>query len=274
MHKKTERHIPIKDGERPLLECLREHIGLSNQQLKRVLQNGAVWLETGHGIQRVRRAKRLLQPGETLHVYYDPRVQAETPPAAQLITDEGDYSIWNKPSGMYSQGSKWGDHCTLYRWAEKNLLPQRSAFIVHRLDRAACGLMILAHSKGIAAKFSAMFQCHEIHKQYRARVAGIVDPATLPMEITTPIDDRPARSIVIASVTDEQTGTSTLEVSIETGRKHQIRRHLAEMGHPIIGDRLHGEIHTDLDLQLCSAKLGFTCPLTGEEREYTLTDCP
>jgi len=91
---------------------------------------------------------------------------------AILVEDCGDYSIWNKPSGMLSQGSKWGDHCTIYRWVEKNLQPERAAFVVHRLDRAATGLILLAHKKSVASQFSRLFEKREIYKRYLVKVKG------------------------------------------------------------------------------------------------------
>ncbi len=51
------------------------------------------------------------------------------------------------PYGMLSQGSKWSDHCTIARFAQQHLTPERPVFIVHRLDRAATGLILIAHSK-------------------------------------------------------------------------------------------------------------------------------
>ena len=123
-------------------------------------------------IQRLRRAKKLLNTKEILHFYYDESVLSSEVAPAVLVKDLGEYSIWNKPSGMLSQGSKWGDHCTINRWAEKNLQPERSAFIVHRLDRAANGLIILAHKKSVANQFSKLFELRQIDKRYQAEVEG------------------------------------------------------------------------------------------------------
>ncbi len=269
-----EKHITIESEGRILIDSLSEHTACGKQQLKRLLQNGGVWLETTHrngvpSIERIRRAKKQLKQGDTVHVYFNEKVQAEKPPVAELIADEGDYSIWNKPSGMYSQGSKWGDHCTVYRWAEKNLQPQRPAFIVHRLDRAANGLIILAHKKTVAAKFSALFEHHQISKLYRAVVEGRVD-VQLPHAIKNKLDGKNAISKIIGIKINAQGNTSEVEIAIETGRKHQIRRHLSGMGHPIAGDRLYGAKNIEIDLQLSSIRLEFVCPVTLEQKTYCL----
>ena len=121
---------------------------------------------------RLRRAKRPLKSGDELHLYYDPKVQAEVPPAPTMIADVGGYSVWRKPYGMRSQGSKWGDHCTIMRWAEQHLEPERTSFTVHRLDLAANGLILVAHSKKIAGALGSLFQAREIEKRYRAIVKG------------------------------------------------------------------------------------------------------
>ena len=267
-----ESHIVISSADKTALQHLAENTSLSKQKLKAAMTNGSVWLESAIGIHRLRRAKKILSKHDTLHLYYDAKIQHSKPPAAELIADEGEYSIWNKPGGMYSQGTKWGDHCTIYRWAEQHLKPQRPAFLVHRLDRAACGLIILAHSKKTAAAFSRLFQTRNIQKKYKAIVAGALNPETMPYIIASEIDGKPALSrIVELQALDNNMTMVTIE--IETGRKHQIRRHLSQSGHPVIGDRLYGSKQSDenlpmKNLQLQSIYLKFNCPLTNEIREY------
>ena len=238
---KFEEHIRAEESTQTTLACLSASLDLSNQQIKKLMQNGAVWLESSHGINRVRRAKKNIKQGETLHVYYNAEIQAAQPPEAMLVADEDDYSIWNKPGGMYSQGTKWGDHCTIYRCAEQNLEPQRQAFIVHRLDKAANGLIIIAHKKSIAAKLSSMFEKREIHKKYRAVVEGVLDEVILPYEIKNELDNKLAISEIISLKIDQKKQRTVVDINIKTGRKHQIRRHLSQMGYPIVGDRLYGE---------------------------------
>ena len=199
-------------------------------------------------------------------------------PEAQLICDEGDYSIWNKPSGMLSQGSKWGDHCTINRWVEKVLKPERPAFVVHRLDRAASGLIIVAHKKTVAAQFSRMFQAREIEKHYQVKVQGdfsltFPESITTKKTITESIDEKAAISHVYfmkyhgIKVDDE----SLLKMHIETGRKHQIRKHLLNIGFPVIGDRLYGTSTSskkEKDLQLKAVYLEFVCPVSNEIKSF------
>ncbi len=233
-----EVHVQIESPEDSSTDLLQQASELSRQRIKLAMTQGAVWVTRGRNTQRLRRAKRVLRVGDEVHLYYDAAILAEIPPEPTLIADVGGYSVWNKPCGLRSQGSKWGDHCTLVRWAERHLQPERSAFTVHRLDRAANGLMLVAHAKGIAAAFSKLFRDRAVQKHYRAMVAGDFSKHSDPMRVEQPIDEKEAISeISLVQVIDDGS-RSLVDVRIETGRKHQIRRHLAELGHPIIGDRL------------------------------------
>jgi tRNA pseudouridine32 synthase/23S rRNA pseudouridine746 synthase len=266
-----EAHVLIESPEDSSVDLLQQSTGLSKQRIKHAMTQGAVWITRGRSTQRLRRAKRALRVGDEIHLYYDARILAEIPPEPTLIADVGGYSVWSKPCGLRSQGSKWGDHCTLVRWAERHLQPQRSAFTVHRLDRAANGLMLVAHSRSIAAALSALFQKREIEKRYRALVAGDFSEQPDPIRLERPIDGRKATSEFSLLQVIDDGSRSLVDVRIETGRKHQIRRHLAELGYPIIGDRLYGVGEEDgVDLQLTAYLLAFRCPVNDERVQYRL----
>ena len=285
---KYELHLAVKQAEQTALDLLKKAftdngLSLSRQKIKQAMQKGCVWLERNNQqgkpfIQRLRRAKKVIGVGDTLHCYYDEDVLNAQPPEAKLVSDRGDYSIWNKPSGMLSQGSKWGDHCTINRWAERHLQPERPAFIVHRLDRAASGLIILAHKKTRANQFARLFRNHKIEKHYRASVVG--DFSTLDLSekkhktITESIDGKAALTHITFLNYDKKTHSSLLDVHIKTGRKHQIRKHLSGLGYPIIGDRLYGNVRDDcnLDLQLKSVLLRFICPVSDELVTFALPE--
>lgn len=253
------------------VELIADNTDLSKQKIKRAMQAGSVWQSQGKSAKRLRRASKKLKTGDQIYIYYDEQLINMAIPEPHVVADEGKYSVWFKPYGLLSQGSKWGDHCTINRWAETKLLPQRPAFVVHRLDRAARGLMLIAHSKGAAAKLSELFQKREIDKQYSAIVKD-----KFPSEVTqlnTSIDGKKAVSIISRTSYDSEQNLSLLNVKIETGRKHQIRKHLSEFGFPIVGDRLYGDggkEFSGVDLQLCSKKLAFICPLSGAEKDYRL----
>lgn len=267
-----EFHIAITDPSRSLIEQLESATDLGRQQLKQAVDKGVLWLERGKTTRRLRRIKSPLKTGDTLHFYYNAEVLAQVVEPAQLISDQGDYSVWYKPFGMHSQGSKWGDHTTVTRSVEKQT--QRTAFLIHRLDRAATGLMLIAHKKTTAALLAALFAERRIEKRYLAIVEGLYPALGNSVTLDTPIDGKPSISHVQTLEQDTRNNRSLLGVHIETGRKHQIRRHLAESGYPIVGDRLHGNA-TDSDtdnLQLCSYSAKFICPVSGQTQHFTLPD--
>ena len=270
MYKRFHARLEVTESGRVAVDLLSQATGLSKQQVKRAMTSGAVWLSNGAKARRVRRAKTVLKPGDSVDLYYDERVLAIQPPAPGLIADEGAYSVWYKPFGMLAQGSKWGDHSAITRAAEKAMSPERPALVVHRIDRAATGLMLLAHQKKAAAGLSGLFQRRAVEKIYRAKVHGKVEIPYGGLTVVTPIDGREASSMVELVAYDEARNCSLVDVDIETGRKHQIRIHLAGIGHPIIGDRLYGNGDGSADLQLAAYRLAFVCPLSGLPKRYQL----
>lgn len=249
---------------------LDQNCSLSKSQIKTVMHKGAVWLTQGKKTARLRRAKKQLSAGQTLHMYYNEEALRDDFVKPTLVEDCGEYSIWNKPSGMMSQGSKWGDHSTIARYAEIELNPQRSAFIVHRLDRATQGLILVAHRKNAVRQLTKMFEQRQVTKKYQAVVAGQLEQMA---EFTQEIDGRSAYTKARSLSHDSSANMSLLDVEIGSGRKHQIRRHLSEAGMPIIGDRLYGKapVNNDIDLQLCAYFLNYQCPITNIEKTIEIT---
>jgi len=281
---RIEKHITVECTGSTVIGMLSEHCDtISNKKLKLALQYGAVWLTSGSTTNRIRRAKKLLSPGEELHLYYDDAILFNEVKAATLVADEGDYSVWSKPCGMYSQGTKWGDHSAICRWVElqglsMNDLPQRSTFLVHRLDRATQGLILVAHHKKMASMLAGLFEQRQIQKQYRAKISGELPKHLMGTTLSEALDGRTAKTRILKSVFNAERNESTLTLLLETGRKHQIRKHLAGIGKPIIGDRLYGsggevgEASVLPDLQLVSCLLSFICPVTHEKKCYQLPE--
>ncbi len=249
--------------------CLAHNFPLSKAQIKLVMQKGAVWLTDKGKTKRLRRAKTQLSSGQELHLYYNEAALSDDFSHPTLIADCGDYSLWYKPSGMMSQGSKWGDHSTIARFAELNLSPQRPAFLVHRLDRATQGIIVVAHSKRGVRELTGLFEQRKITKKYQAVVQGYFDGVR---EYKTDIDGRSAYTKASLLRYDIDTEYSLVDVEIGTGRKHQIRRHLSDDGFAIVGDRLHGDAdgNTECDLQLCAYSLAFECPLLNKKQQFVV----
>lgn len=270
---RIETHVTVESTGKSAVDLLQAAAGLSRQRIKLAMTQGAVWLTRGRNTRRLRRARRALKEGDELHLYYDDEILAEVPPAPSLVADVGEYSVWFKPRGLRSQGSKWGDHCTVVRWAEQHLLPERTGFTVHRLDRAASGLILVAHSKKTAADLSAIFRSRKIEKRYSVTVHGDFSVHADPLRIDTDIDGKRAVTEFRLLDVSADKAHSHVEASIQTGRKHQIRRHLAELGHPVLGDRLYGSGEADgVDLALVAILLAFRCPVSGQKVEYRLQE--
>jgi hypothetical protein len=147
--------------------------GLSKIRVKDAMQKGAAWLTSKRGKRRrIRRATTAVVPGDRLALYYDAAILAAKPPRARMVADRRDYSVWFKPAGLMTQGTDFGDHCCLLRQVDVFFRSRRPVFPVHRLDREAAGILLLAHSKSAAAKLSRLFRNRSIAKHYRAEVLG------------------------------------------------------------------------------------------------------
>lgn len=273
-----ELHIPIENTELSTLQLLAQQCDLSgnklsNNELKQAIHKGALWVTRGKSTNRLRRIKKALNLKDTLHFYYNQQVLQQEPPEAQLIADNKDYSVWYKPYGMLSQGSKWSDHCTIARYVQQYFQSERSCFIVHRLDKAASGLIVIAHTKKAAQAFSALFEKHDLAKIYHIIVQGEFKQEKQPTVIDSKVDGKSALSFFSLIEYNQTKNLSLVEVKIATGRKHQIRIHAASIALPVLGDRLHGNAKKEaVNLQLCAVKLAFICPVSYENKEYNLPE--
>lgn len=261
---------------RTVCAILAEGAGLPKLRVKHAMQKGAVWLtRAGSGERRLRRAQSVPQRGDVLAIHYDSELLARVPPAAECRHDAVRFSVWFKPAGLMTQGSRFGDHCSLLRQAEVMLRPQRQVFLVHRLDREAAGLVLIAHDRPSAGAFSRMFAERTVVKRYRVEVRGRVGPESSAGRIDLPLDGRAAATEYTVARYDPTTDTSLVEIVMRTGRRHQVRRHLAMAGFPVMGDPRYGENNRNTEgLKLTAWGLEFTCPFSGRPMVFQLEPTP
>ncbi len=167
--------------------------------------------------------------------------------------------------------------------------------IVHRLDRDTSGLILVAKSERIRRALQRQFRERQVRKAYLALVDGQLEPAW--GRIEAPIGRDPQRRQRMAvlpggreAVTEyhvlerfaHRVGPAAgdyclLQVEPQTGRTHQIRVHLAAIGHPVVGDTVYGQRKTQLPVQrqfLHAQRLGFKHPVTGQRLEFEAVPPP
>jgi tRNA pseudouridine32 synthase / 23S rRNA pseudouridine746 synthase len=261
------------DDPETAVEFLARHSGISKVRIKDAMNKGAVWLKKTQGKQyRIRRATTVIKPGDRLAFYYDEKLLALKPPAPECISDQRRYSVWFKPAGLMTQGTAYGDHCSLLRAAELFFKNKRQAFPVHRLDREAAGIVLVAHDKGSAGKLSRLFQNRSIVKHYRAKVLGDLAQKQTKDTIQIPLDGKSADTEYTAVSYDPSSNTTLVDVVIRTGRKHQIRRHFEMIGFPIMGDPRYGEGNKNAEgLKLTATALEFECPFSSKYKVFSLS---
>jgi tRNA pseudouridine32 synthase / 23S rRNA pseudouridine746 synthase len=256
----------------PAIACqlLADSSGLPKERIKHAMLKGAVWLKRpGKKERRLRKAKFKLQPDDFVQLFYDAKVLAQTPPEPTCIAGYDDFSVWFKPPWLLSQGSRYGDHCSLLHLAEKS--NRAIDFkLIHRLDREASGLILLGHNRNAAMLLSKLFQEEKIEKRYFAEVHGKPEIPAKGLELTTDIDDRAACTEILAAFPGKTEQNTILDIQLHTGRLHQIRRHLADFGFSVIGDPKYGEVQQRgrYELHLCAWKISFLSPFSQEQVSF------
>ena len=155
----------------------------------------------------------------------------------------------NKPSGLLSVPGKAMEHRDCLETRVKAAYPD--ALLVHRLDMDTSGVMVFGMGKAAQRHISSQFQKRQLEKTYVARVSGSVSEDTGSVDLPLIVDwpNRPLQMVDHTrgkpSVTDwtvlaREDCATRMELRPKTGRSHQLRVHMLELGHPILGDRFYG----------------------------------
>jgi 23S rRNA pseudouridine1911/1915/1917 synthase len=200
-----------------------------------------------------------------------------------IVFEDPSLIVIDKPAGLLTMGTDSERSKTVYavlRNNANNKRPPERIFIVHRLDREASGLLVFAKTIEAKERLQDQFKDHSAGRRYIAVVAGRIEADTFTVRsylaensayrvYSTTSAKKGKLAVTHVQVIRRNPRTTLVEVRLETGRKHQIRVHLAGRGHPIIGDGNYGGPSSPIRrLALHGRYLAFNHPLTGRRMEF------
>lgn len=253
--------------------------GVSRSRVQLLLEQGSVTVDGRAG-----KASWKLRGGERIEISGDPHpAPLKAAPEAiplEVVYEDADIAVINKPAGMMVHAGSGASEDARNRGTLVNALLHRfnalsstggelRPGVVHRLDKDTSGLIVVAKNDQAHAAMSAMFAGKRVKKTYLALVHGVIerDRGTIAAGISrdlarrTRMTTRPtenARSAVshfevVRRVVSRFGRFTMAKVRIETGRTHQIRVHMASIGHPVVGDALYGGTRQLTDQQATQA---------------------
>lgn len=242
-------------------QVIPKHVaGLSRRKARAVIDLGGVFVDRT----RVKVAGRTVRAGQRIEVNVGGAFERpkESPPPKIVHVDD-QVIVVDKPAGLVTAPTPESDRGDLLDQLASKF---GEVYLVHRLDLPTSGLLVFARTRDANKKLGDAFKVHDVDREYRAVAVGDVSEQT----IDRPIDGR--RAVTHVRPVEPLSGATLLAVRLETGRTHQIRIHLAGLGHPVAGDRTHGgenERSFSLDkrpprLALHARLLGFVHPATGQ----------
>jgi len=246
-------------------QVIPKHVpGLSRRKARAVIDLGGVFVDRA----RVKVAGRPVRPGQKIEVNVGGAVERhgiEPPLAPRIVHVDEAVIVVDKPGGLVTAPTPEASRGDLL---DQLAQMHGEVSLVHRLDLPTSGLLVFARTREANKKLGDAFKLHDVDREYRAVAVGEVAAQT----IDRPIDRR--RAVTHVTPIESLPGATLVACRLETGRTHQIRIHLAGLGHPVAGDRTHGgEVERAFRprpprLALHAYLLGFTHPVTGERVRF------
>ena len=274
--------VPAAFDGRPLKHLLRGELGISSTLLKTLKWREGAILLNGAGVH----VNAVVRTGDTVTVVLSERAPRETDVAPldiplAIVYEDEDLLLINKPAGIAVHPAALTEETATIAGAAAHYLHSESFHAVNRLDRGTTGVMAVAKTGFIHARCMAMLHTDDFQREYRAVCEGIPSPAE--GDIDLPIGR--AESSLLKRQTDPlgqpahthyevlaaSQGRALLRLTPTTGRTHQLRVHMAAIGHPLTGDWLYGTEDRALIARpaLHSYHLRMMHPLTGAVIDVT-----
>ncbi len=241
------RPFPGDDGPLRLDRALAATFGISRSAARRAIAAGGAYLDG----RRTRIASRTCAPGAVLECHV-PDGPVELAAEPRVVLADRVLAVVDKPAGVATAATRETDRGTLEWWARRRFGP--SVHLPQRLDRRASGLLMVVLDRRHHRAVARAFRRREVTRVYRVEVD--VDPPRAEGRLESTVDGKHA------ALRYRRVEPRVLEVTLETGRTHQIRRQLAEIGCPVRGDARYGGSRGPLRLR--AVRLAFVHPATGE----------
>ncbi len=250
----------------------------SKTTLRKMLQNGRVRVNG----EMEKDAKRELEADDVVEVAQK-SARLELPVGLTILHEDTDVIVVLKGNGLLTVATERDRENTAQAYLNTYLGARREEriHVVHRLDRETSGVLVFAKNFHAREQLKEQFAAHTVDRLYIAIIEGRIDPPAgtirsylierkdLRMQS---VDAHPDAKLAVTHYRTIATSPqySMLEVRLETGRKNQIRAHLSEAGHPVVGDQLYGSTANPLGrLGLHAKLLGFMHPTTGKKMVFT-----